>query len=335
MPLHIYTNSEIEAQRKSIFVNIPSYADPQIWPSIDDIFKKAKHKERVFIGVAHQTFDFEADSKKVKKYKEKYGDNLRIILLEAGSIIGCQPSRKYTHEFYENEDYYFNTDSHARMIDQWDKKIILEFEGIEKRHGRSAITAFGYSYDINNNGEDELEHYAGIPRFYMEDFNVNHFRETGVVTMRSSIHEIPHELPSPYISGHFCFTRGAYVKEVLFVDKIIFTEEELFMYLRFFKYGINVFNPVQNYLYHYFDRDSTKKLNRRLIWEDFPDKFYPAQQSGIEHFIWVVENNIIDKDYGLFDKRSLKDYEDMFGINFKNRTVDEKLRNITYPTTYQ
>lgn len=72
-----------------IFINIPSYKDPEIWLTIDNFIKNARNPERVFFGVTLQSEDIKRDYKILRNYT-----NVSMDIVEPGSIIGCQPARK-------------------------------------------------------------------------------------------------------------------------------------------------------------------------------------------------------------------------------------------------
>lgn len=124
------------------------------------------------------------------------------------------------------------------------------------------------------------------------------------------------------MSGHFFFTTRQAILDAPFVKEITFTEEEIFMALRFFTAGYNLFNPSRNYVYHRYGRGG-----RVLFWDDFPDEFFPSSDSSRKHMVKIVTENIVNKDYGLLDKRTLSEFEEYSGIDFRNRTLTESVIN--------
>jgi hypothetical protein len=301
---------------KTIFINIPSYKDLEIWMTIDDFIKNAKNPDRVYFGITHQSDNIEKETLIYNTYDK---DKVLIDIFEPGLIVGCQPARKNSHKFYNNQDYYLNMDSHMRSIQNWDELIINEFEDIEKRKGKSVITGYVNDYDLDDENNPILK--ISTPWIYkMSNDNIENFKNTGIVQMIPSYSNHIEEIESPYVSGHFFFTRSEYIKRVGFVDNITFTEEEMFMALRFFTAGYNLFIPKKTYVLHRYGRP-----NRKLFWEDFPEKFYESDVSSKKFFNNIVVNNVIDNKIGLFKDRSLSDFEEYSGINFKSREVIGKL----------
>jgi hypothetical protein len=300
---------------KTIFINIPSYSDPEIWDTIKDFILKAKNSSRIFFGITHQTFDLEND---LLKSETNY-TNVKMDIIPAGSIIGCQPARKNSHKFYDGQDYYLNMDSHMRAVENWDSLIIDDFEKLEIKKGKSVLTGYVNSYEVNESGESILRKETPWI-FYMSEDNISNFKANGVLQMcpKHSNHTEP--VLSPYVSGHFFFARGKYIEHVGFVEEITFTEEELFMAVRFFTAGYNLYIPSKNYVFHRYGRP-----NRRLIWEDFPEKFYPASEASKNFSVNVLENNIINQENGLFSERTLEEFEKYASISFKNRDLGSKI----------
>jgi hypothetical protein len=317
-PLHKW-NKRNDYADKTIFINIPSYKDPELFETIDDFLAKAKHPERVFFGITNQYIDLADD---LKKY-EKYGPNVGIDFAVPGSVVGCQPGRLNSHGFYKDQDFYMNMDSHMRAVPEWDVLLINELLTIESKHGPSVITGYVIPYEKNEDGSDSIPPGIGYPLiFNMTESNTQHFYNFGVPQFTPKYKSTKTITPSPYISGHFFFTTKQAILDAPFVKEITFTEEEIFMALRFYTAGYNLFNPSGNYVYHRYGRGG-----RALFWDDFPEAFFPSSDSSMKHMVKVVTENIINKDYGLLDKRTLQEFEEYSGINFKNRTLTDSVIN--------
>lgn len=315
-PLHKWDRHNDFAE-KTIFINIPSYKDPELFETIDNFIAQAKYPERVFFGITNQYIDLADELEKHKKYSSNVGIDFAV----PGSIVGCQPGRLNSHGFYRDQDYYMNMDSHMRAVKDWDVLLINELVNIEKKHGPSVITGYVSPYDKSEDGTDEIPPGLGSPLvFNMTPSNVQHFYNHGVPQFTPKYKTEKTITPSPYVSGHFFFTTRQAILDAPFVKEITFTEEEIFMALRFFTAGYNLFNPSRNYVYHRYGRGG-----RTLFWDDFPDGFFPSSDSSLKHMVKIVTENIVNKDYGLLDKRTLSEFEEYSGIDFRNRTLTESV----------
>lgn len=303
-----------------IFINIPSYKDPEIWLTIDNFIKNARNPERVFFGVTLQSEDIKRDYKILRNYT-----NVSMDIVEPGSIIGCQPARKNSHQFYKNEEYYLNMDSHMRSIKNWDSEIIKEYELNKSEYGISVFTGYAPPYELEDGVDIIPDHIDSNPTFYMSDPNVESFYAKLVPQFTPQYSNPGKNVLSPYVSGHFFFTERHVIEKVPFMSEITFTEEEPLMALRFFTAGFNLVTPKKVFVYHRYGRNG-----RRLFWEDFPDKFYPEHNNSRNFFEEVVTKNIIDPKGGLFTERSLDDYEKYSGIYFREKILTKVGNNPEY-----
>lgn len=300
---------------KTIFVNIPCYQDPELWETISNFLNNAKHPERVYFGITNQTDAPELHSEVLKRFP-----NVNMHILEPGTLPGCQPGRMKSHEFYDGQDYYLNMDSHMRSVKNWDFLLIEELEKTNDLYGDSVLTAYAAAYDKDQYGNDIIEDVDYTTIFRMNDSNVANFKKNGIPQFISYPYKTERVIPSPYISGHFFFTTGKAVLDAPFVKEIFFTEEEIFMALRFFTAGYNLFQPTRSYVYHRYGRNG-----RPLFWEDFPDGWYENDKRSREFVNNVLLNNIVEPKSGLLTKRTLSDFEKYSGINFKDRVLSESV----------
>jgi hypothetical protein len=298
---------------KTIFVNIPCYQDPEIWETISSFIDNADNPERIYFGITNQTDNFLLHQEVLERFP-----NVKMHLLVPGSLPGCQPARLKSHEFYNNEDYYLNMDSHMRAIKKWDTLIIEELDDTDKKYGPSVFTGYVAAYDKDNDNKDKIPNVDYTTVFNMNEQNVNHFIKHGIPQFISFPYVTDEPIPSPYISGHFFFTTGKAVIDSPFVKDILFTEEEIFMAVRFFTAGYNLFQPTRTYVYHRYGRNG-----RSLFWEDFPEKWYEKSEESKNFVNNVFLNEIVSKENGLLDKRTLLDFEQYSGIDFRNRTLSE------------
>lgn len=319
---------------KTIFINIPSYADTEIWKTIDSFFSNAKNPDRVFIGGAISTFSLGEEYLRMFKYKQKYGERVNVSLLIPGQIIGSQPARKHIHQYYTGQDYYLNVDCHMRAMKNWDEDLISYLDNLESTKNEKCVLTSNIPAYWEQDGVETYDNFdpSQTISYCLSDSHEQVFKDRGVLQMISHYIKIDEPLASPYISGGFFFTRGEYVEKVKFITKVVFSEEEIFMAMRFFTAGINIYIPTRLFLYHKFDRTETVK--RKIIWEDFPDEFYPLHESSRVHCVNALIDNIVDEDENLFGVRTVREYEELFGVDFKNRTVSEDFKAGKFPTSF-
>ena len=299
-----------------IFINIPAYKDPELWLTVKDFIDNAKYPERVFFGITLQSDNIHQDRIQSFEY-----NNVSLDAIEPGSLVGCQPARKNSHKFYREEDYYLNMDSHMRSIQNWDTEIIREYEFNKEQYGISVFTAYAPPYDLSENNETIIDkNITKNPTFKMSESNVDNFYKNLVPQFTSQYTNSGNNVLSPYVSGHFFFTERQVIEKVPFMTDITFTEEEPLMALRFFTAGFNLVTPSKVFVYHRYGRGG-----RRLFWEDFPEKFFPEDLKSRTFFQELVTNPRIDQMSGLFDVRTIEDYEKYSGISFSSKALHESV----------
>ena len=298
-----------------IFINIPSYKDPEIWTTVDNFIKDAEFPERIYFGITLQD-----DNVEYNQIEGSKRNNISVDCLVPGSIIGCQPARKNSHKFYQGQEYYLNMDSHMRSIQNWDSEIIKAYNYAKNDFDQLVFTAYVPPYDVDQNGNDQIPETQKNPTFFMSESNVTHFKNTLIPQFTPQYTEPETNVLSPYLSGHFFFTEKEVIEAVPFVDKIAFTEEEPMMALRFFTAGYNLVTPEKVFVYHRYGRP-----DRKLIWDDSPDTFYPKHNESRSHFQQMIVHNKINAEDGLFTERTLEDFENYSGIHFSTGILDDRV----------
>jgi hypothetical protein len=114
----------------TIFVSISSYRDQEIKPTILDIIEKSSGKHKITFGV-HVSYleESEIDLPDLP--------NIKYVTSKVPENIGVGAGRYISHQFYDNEDFYLQCDSHSRFIKGWDEVAIhsvlnYQIQGIHK-----------------------------------------------------------------------------------------------------------------------------------------------------------------------------------------------------------
>lgn len=312
---------------KSIFVQIASYRDPELVPTIDDLLKKAKNPERLKICIAHQ---FSKDDQWDRL--DKYADDSRFIVIEIphNESEGVCWARNQIQQHYEGEDYTLHLDSHHRFIQDWDTECVDMLNGlIDKGINKPLITSYVPSYDPTNYPKNIDNNVYGI---YIDKWL------EGTATFR------PYMLPtretptlSRFYSGHFAFTLGQFAEEVKHDPLMYFEGEGITMSARAYTHGYDLFTPSKTLVWHNYSRESLPKhWDDHSNWrnKDSQSKSRVRQLLGVNGEVCAPCNKNTFKDYGLGDVRTLKDYEVYAGINFINQSVTVRCQqNISPPGT--
>jgi len=309
-----------------IFVQIASYRDPQLLPTLEDMVKHAKHPENLHINVAWQ------HDNEDKKEKYSHIKNLNLIDIDYKDSQGVCWARNKIQQFYKNEKYTLQIDSHMRFAPNWDEEMIAMIKQLQKKgHKKPLLTGYVSSFNPDNDPAERIL----IPW----KMNFDRFIPEGAVFfLPASIDDYKERsepLPARFYSAHYCFTLGKFCKEVPHDPNYYFHGEEISIAVRAFTHGYDLFHPHKALIWHEYTRRGRVKQ-----WDD--DKKW-ADRNNVSHLrnrkLFEMDGEKRDIDFGIYGfgkVRTLEDYEKYSGLNFKRRavqryTLDNNLAPNPYP----
>lgn len=299
-----------------IFIQIASYRDPELLPTLKDCISKAKFPENLVFSIAWQ------------HTKEDVWDNLdefwgdprfKIIDIDYKESKGACWARNTLQQQYDGEQYTLQLDSHHRFIDNWDEELINMYEGLRsKGHEKPLITSYISSYNPETDpvGRTMVPWKMNFDRFIPEG---------AIFFLPASIDnhkELTEPIPGRFYSAHFAFAGGQFVKEVPHDPEYYFHGEEISIAVRAYTWGYDIFHPHKIIAWHEYTRK-----NRVKQWDD--DQTWTSKNSN-SHLrnrkLFEMDGLTKDIDFGIYDFgkiRTLEDYERYAGISFKKRAVQK------------
>jgi len=301
---------------KKIFVQIASYRDPELLPTIRDCLSKCKNPENLVFSIAWQ-HSSDDDWDNLDEFKEDR--RFKIIDIDYRDSKGACWARNQLQQQYDNEEYILQLDSHHRFLDNWDEELIMMYKGLkEKGYKKPLLTSYVSSYNPDNDP-------AG--RIYVPwKMNFDRFIPEGAVFfLPASIdnyNKLTEPIPARFYSAHFAFTSGDFVKEVPHDPEYYFHGEEISIAVRAYTWGYDLFHPHKTIVWHEYTRTGRIKQ-----WDD--DKIWYNRNSN-SHLrnrkLFEMDGLSKDIDFGIYDFgkiRTLEDYEKYAGISFKKRAVQK------------
>ena len=299
--------------KNKIFVQIASYRDPQIIPTIKDMLENAKNPENLIICIANQ-YD---NINELDEYRKD--ERFKIIDIPYLESQGACWARHLIQQKYNGEEYTFQLDSHHRFIKNWDETLIEMIKQLQKKgHKKPLLTAYISSFNPDNDPDERIQEpwWMTFDRFIPEG---------AVFFLPATIpgwQEMNEPLPARFYSAHFCFTLGQFCLEVPHDPDYYFHGEEISIAVRAYTNGYDLFHPHKVIAWHEYTRRGRPKQwddvktwgkrnenchskNRQLFGMDGLE---PAKGFGV---------------YGFGKERSLSDYEAYSGLCFKRRAVQQ------------
>lgn len=316
---------------ESIFIQIASYRDPELIPTIDDLLKNAKNPERLTICIAHQ------HSKEDKwDTLEKYSQDGRFIIIDIPheESLGACWARNQIQQHYDGQTYTLQLDSHHRFVEGWDTISVKMLKDLQtKGHPKPLLTGYIPSYNPKKDPE-ERHHQPWGMRF-------DKFTPEGIVFfLPYHIEEKEVEpLKARFYSAHFAFTLGEFCNEVPHDPLLYFHGEEITIAVRAFTYGYDLFHPNEIIAWHEYTREGrTKHWDDDKQWNDKNLRAHSRTRSllGVDGEVCTPCNSKSFEGYNIGDQRTIADYELYSGIRFKDRlTTNECTKNSLPPGNLQ
>jgi len=306
--------------KNTIFIQIASYRDPQLIPTLDDMISNANNPENLRFGICWQHSPDDAWDN-IDKYKnDKRFNIIDVNYLDSKGVCWARNS---VQQLYNNETYTMQLDSHHRFIKGWDTELISMIENLKQSgHKKPLLTAYIPSFDPEKDPEMRVQEPWKM--------NFDRFIPEGAVFFLPASFDAwdPKDKPLParFYSAHFCFTIGKFAKEVQHDPEYYFHGEEISIAVRAFTHGYDLFHPHKVVCWHEYTRKGRSKQ-----WDD--DKEW-VKKNDVCHLknrkLFEMDGEKRDIDFGKYgfgNIRTLFDYEQYSGLCFGKRAITKQVKD--------
>jgi glycosyltransferase involved in cell wall biosynthesis len=310
-----------------IFVQIASYRDPQLIPTIEDMIDKSKEPSNLVFGICWQ----HDETEDIQKYDNN--PQFRVEKYHYSKSEGLGWARNITNKLYDGEKYTLQIDSHHRFVKNWDEKILRDYNQALMISEKPIITTYCTPF---NPTEDESLWNQTPSLMSQYEFSSDRL----LMSMPWYIQDYKQRkriIRARTISGHFYFTSGDFIREVPYDPEIYFGgyTEETTLSVRAFTHGFDFFSPYEMIMWHEYTRNYRPKH-----WDDHGKVSETKKTSGERDIyarnktrqLFGTEDYGIDMGiYSLGKKRTLRDYEEYGGFDFKKLLIQEYTLKVKEP----
>lgn len=286
--------------RDRIFVSVAAYRDADLARTIADLISHAAEPKRLVVAVLEQS-DSPLPRSAFPPGMTLIHDHCRP---EESRGVGWARAR--LQQRFDGEKFYFQLDAHHRFLPGWDAALRAELA----RCPSALPVLSGYLPPV-------LE--SGAPDETGGALHASHFDHEGVLNLKS--HPIAGDsvggpVPGSYVSGHFIFAAGEFVRRVPYDPEFYFFGEEVSLSARAFTHGFDVFHPRRAVVWHRYGRQT-----ERRHWDDHPT-WTAEQRRSLDKWarLFAEAPFIADAD-GLGTRRSLAEFERWTGVDFRWRVI--------------
>ena len=310
---------------EKIFIQIASYRDPELIPTIKSALENARKPENLVFGICRQ---FHPDDKfdNLDEYREN--NNFRIIdvpYLESG---GACWARNQIQQKYKKEKYTLQIDSHMRFEKDWDVEMIGMIKQLQKKgHKKPLLTGYVSSFNPEN---DPAERIKDPWRMVFDRF----IPEGAVFFLPETIpnwQSMSEPVTARFYSAHYCFTLGKFCEEVQHDPDYYFHGEEISIAARAYTWGYDLFHPHKVLIWHEYTRKGrTKQWDDDKQWVEKNNKCHKKNRQ-LFNMDGESSEGVDFGKYGFGKVRTLKEYEKYSGLLFERRAVQQYTLDKNYP----
>ena len=204
-----------------IFVQIASYRDPELVPTIKNMLENAKRPKNLRFGIARQFKQEDGFDNLDEFSKDK---RFRVLNIPHEESKGVCWARNLTQQLYEGEEYTMQIDSHMRFAPNWDDEMIKMIKQLQKKgYAKPLLTGYVSSFDPENDPAGRVQEPW---RMVFDRF----IPEGAVFFLPETIpgwQDLKEPVTSRFYSAHYCFTLGQFSVEVQHNPEYYFHGEEI------------------------------------------------------------------------------------------------------------
>lgn len=315
----------MKKNKERIFVQIASYRDPELIPTIKDCLDNAEHPENLVFAIAWQHSEEDTWDR-----LDEYENDPKFKIIDMGykDALGTCFARHVLQQYYDGEEYTLQLDSHHRFTKHWDTECIKILKNLQnKGFPKPLLTSYSSSFEPDNDPNGRIY----VP--WKMNFD-RYLPEGAIFFMPASIDnymDLTEPIPARFLSAHFIFTLGQFVKDVPYNPEYYFHGEEISLAVRAYTHGYDLFHPHKVLSWHEYTRNNKKKH-----WDDDPKW---VEKNNRAHYLnrklFGMDGELRDDigygKYGFGKERSLEEYEKYAGVCFKDRTVQQYTLNNQNP----
>ena len=306
-----------------IFIQIASYRDPQLIPTIESALETAKNPKNLVFGIARQ---YHPDDKFDDLSKYENDKRFRILNILYSDAKGACWARNQIQQLYKDEEYTLQIDSHMRFAPNWDAEMIKMVKQLQKKgYKKPLLTGYVSSFDPDNDpGARVMEPWRMVFDRFIPEGAVFFLPET-----IPGWNDLKEPITSRFYSAHYCFTLGQFSIEVQHDPDYYFHGEEISIAARAYTWGYDLFHPHKVLIWHEYTRKGrTKQWDDDKEWVDRNNYCHKKNRSL---FGMDGEEPMDFGNYGFGPERTLRDYEKYSGLLFSKRAIQQETIDKVYP----
>ena len=299
---------------KRIFIQIASYRDPQLGPTIRDLIEQAAHPEQLRIGVCLQVNPNDEQTCGLPSLpgpQERQGAELCCDLVSATASEGVCWARSRTQALWQGEPFTLQIDSHMRFARNWDQQLLASWNRCNDP--RAVLSCYPNGFQPPAVCDTAMLPVLAAHRFDQHGI----LRLQGIKRFKNPDALPEHPLPCAFIAAGMLFGPGSIIEAVLYDPQLYFYGEEISIALRLWTHGFNFYNPDRLLIFHLYKHSGEKNVTH---WSDHTD-WSQRNRTSIARIRALLKGEASADPFGFGSARSLTTWQEWSGIDLQEQTI--------------
>lgn len=305
----------------TIFISIASYLDPLLMFTLQQAFDKAKYPGCIYAGVVDQH---------VENHRQDigalpYAARIRYIHLKPQDTHGVSWARSLAFSLYDNESFLLQIDSHTLFEQDWDEILLKQYWEMLGRSSKPILTTYPFPFTWDG----DVPQYSSNPETVLvlrptPEATLN--RNNLVIGFHGRHLYVQEPVLGCHIAGGFIFTSGSFINEVPYDPFVYFLGEEQNLAIRAYTRGWDIYHPVTVPLRHYYKEFGVSYDTHHWHGEIEKQRDYSFEHlrdRSLKRMNALLSGEGGFGAYDLGKERSLKDFTELSGIDYKRCTITD------------
>ncbi|GKY97585.1 hypothetical protein MPSEU_000716900 [Mayamaea pseudoterrestris] len=265
----------------SVFLSLATYRDENCFNTIYNAYAKAKHPEKLFVGLTQQNCHKDCksgvlanlsmvivppDDDCYAKFCETalgkpicVNKQVRVLNIDEPESLGPYAARYFTSKMWYGEEWFMQTDAHMTFATDWDA---ISIEMLKKAPSDKPVLSHyppSHLIDLDKRKTTAASRLCG-PVFATSDLESQIIRLEGAGNFDKK--KLPQPGFAPFTAAGYFVAHSRFLSEVPFDPFLpwIFMGEEIIMSSRLWTAGYDIFSPTMSVVGHMYVRRHKPKF---------------------------------------------------------------------------
>ncbi|MES2785245.1 MAG: GlcNAc-transferase family protein [Pseudomonadota bacterium] len=317
----------------TVFISIAAYRDPILPFTVSRALATAHRPDELHFGIVEQT----PTSARGAPLAMRGAARLSYVAIDSQFARGPCWARAIGQSLYDNEDWYFQIDSHMDFDQGWDETLITQATTLmSQKPGRPGVVISSYPNPfVFDNGEAVKRPTTQKVLAHVVKPDAQFEPEHPVLGFEAHPLDEDNAVPGMHLGAGCLFASGAYAEAFPYDPWYYFHGEEQALAARLYTHGWDIFHMPGLPVYHLYNAPGSGAPARPLHWD-------PKEDEARDRSWWTLEEKSRARlkallagerlgVYGLGRERTMAQYAAFSGIDYAARTIGSHAR-VAQPT---